>query len=346
MRFHSFFLSPRLLLGGSTLFSLGIASLVGFLWFGSTALIQPSRRPLEASHEAVLDQPREFGLALEEHTVLATGNAELQTILVSPAASPGKATKTRRMISRLQSKGIVSRGEPRGTIVLLHGRGGLKENMLWIAQRFVAAEFRCIVYDARAHGQSEGRFCSFGKHEVKDLETILCSYRDLLSARGEAIGPVGAFGNSLGAAVVLQSLDQFSPETPPIQAAVAVAPFASLPEVAVMAGKKKIHPHLPRSIIHASMRLGGWRAGFDPFSISPLESSTRSTTPLFLAHGRLDGVIPIHHSHQIRENSTAEPLFWHEIPDGYHSNVLAKGGDDLYEKMVLFYLEFLESGRI
>ncbi|MGD1979826.1 MAG: alpha/beta fold hydrolase [Akkermansiaceae bacterium] len=328
---------------GSLLFLLAGTLVVtgGILWFGSSFLIQPQRRPLEARHYELLEGPEEFGLSLESHTVVTSDGTRLDTLLATRSLTPGKATRTRGMTERLRNQGFISHSTPRGTLVLLHGRGGIKENLLYVAQRFVAADFRCIVYDARAHGKSTGAYCTFGKREVQDLEAVLSYYRNRLGERDERIGPVGAFGNSLGAAVVLQSLENFSSDSPRIEAAVAVAPFASLPEIVVNAGQKKIHRHLPPELIHASMHLGGWRAGFRPFSISPLASTARSRTPLFLTHGRLDGVIPIQHSHQIRDASQASPLVWREVPDGYHSNVLATGGDDLYEEMLLFYLENL-----
>ncbi len=261
--------------------------------------------------------------------------SQLDRFLLEPQHEPGTWTQG------FAPPVIALPPPPHGTIVLLHGRGGIKENMLWVAQRFVAADFRCIVYDARAHGQSEGRHCTFGKMEVGDLAAVLFHYETLLGNRGENLGPVGAFGNSLGAAVALQSMDSPWEDAPEVKAVVAVAPFASLSPIIVSAARKKIHRYLPKPLILASMRVGGWRAQFDPISISPISSAKKSVTPLFLAHGRLDGVIPVDHSHRIRKQAQASPLIWKEVETGCHGNVLGEGGDDLYEQMIHFLLEHL-----
>ena len=49
------------------------------------------------------------------------------------------------MEKRLAVSGIADHPNPRGTIILLHGRGGRTEDLISVVQRFVAANYRCIV---------------------------------------------------------------------------------------------------------------------------------------------------------------------------------------------------------
>lgn len=314
------------------------ATVVG-IWLGARHLIVPHRRPLEERHYAVYATPSDFGLELEFADVETTDGHALKTILATRAPAMGPAERTRRMDERLRAKGIKRTGNPRGTIILLHGRGGLKENMLTVAQRFVAADFRCITFDARAHGESGGTFCTFGKKEIDDLSRVLDFYETHLSNNGESLGPVCAFGNSLGATIALLALNREKR----IVAAAAAAPFADLTEVVTLSGRKMVHPKLPQWLMDASMRVGGWRADFDPFAISPLPEVALSTTPLLLAHGTLDTVIPIDHSHRIRDTSISTPLIWKEIPTAYHYNILAEGGDELYQQMLEFFVSSVRS---
>lgn len=313
---------------------LSICAATGAIWFGSSHLINPQRRALEDRHYAVYATPSDYGLELKFVDVETSDGIILKTILATRAEEIGVAERTRRMEERLRAKGIARSDTPPGTVVFLHGRGGLKENMLTVAQRFVAADFRCITYDARSHGESGGRFCTFGEKEIGDLSRVLDFYEKKLAENGESLGPVCAFGNSLGGAVAIQSLER----EPRIVAAVAAAPFADLTEVVVHSGRKMIHPNLPRWFMGASMHLAGWRAGFDPFSISPLHSAANSEKPLLLAHGTLDEVIPIDHSHRLRDAAKCTPLVWKEIPTAYHYNILAEGGDELYQQMIEFCL--------
>tara|TARA_R110000850_G_scaffold264496_3_gene393598 strand:+ start:3730 stop:4713 length:984 start_codon:yes stop_codon:yes gene_type:complete len=310
------------------------AAAVLLICFGSTWFITPKRRALESRHHELLANPADFGLRIEALSVTMKDGVVLETILATRAPNPGRAEKTRRMSSRLERGGITPSPAPRGTIILLHGRGGRKEDMLSIAQRFVAADYRCIVYDARAHGKSQGRFCTFGVHEVIDLTSVLDYYSQHFETEGSTLGPVGAFGNSLGASIVLQSLTSESR----IIAAVAVAPFAELPDIVVSSGRRKIHPQIPAWVIHSAMKLGGLRAGFDPFSIAPIQHTAQSATPIFLTHGTLDEVIPIDHSRRLAKATSASTMTWREIHSGYHYNILAEGGDDLYEEMIHFFL--------
>jgi len=314
---------------------LGLVAAVSVVWFGSDRLIRPERRALEPRHHELLASPAEFGLDLEPIPVELPDGVTLETVLATRAASPGRAERTRRMEARLATAGIHPRPSPRGTVVLLHGRDGRKEDMLWVAQRFVAADYRCLVYDARAHGSSGGRYCTFGDKEVADLSTVLDHHEERLRRAGQALGPVCAFGNSLGGAVVLQALTSERR----IVAAVAVAPFADLPEIVHRSGRQMVHSHIPGWILDASIRIGGLRAGFDPREVSPIERVAHSETPLFLVHGGRDEVIPPGHTRRLLEASAAGTKIRREIPGGHHHDVLAEGGDDLYQEMIEFCID-------
>lgn len=328
------------LMSGLILFVLlGFALFLVATWIGSNRFIIPKRRALEPRHHELLSNPAEFGLTLEPFDVQTGDGFALRGFIATRALNPGRAIRTREMRKRIDSRNVPVLKSTRGTIFLLHGRGGRKEDMLSIAQRFVAADFRCVVYDARAHGKSEGRYCTFGAKEVGDLQSAIDQVSAHLMKRGESSGPVALFGNSLGAAVSLQSL---ALETKPF-AVVATAPFADLEEIVIRSGRRMIHPKLPDWITRSSMKAGGWRAGFDPFQVSPENIVANSTTPLFVIHGSLDGVIPVEHGQRIFDKSATLKKIWREVPDAYHGDVLMTGGDDLYEEMVLFYLGHLST---
>lgn len=310
-----------------------LASAVG-VWIGAETMVRPKRRPLEPRHLDVVQNPREYGLSLERFETVARDGVRLQCLLASRHPDPGLAERTRRMIDRLESSGLKSSPRPRGTVVFLHGRGGLKENMLTIAQRFVAADFRCVVYDARAHGESEGTFSTFGHHEKNDLSQVLDQVEKLLRSRNETTGPVYAFGLSLGASVLLQSIG----EEPRILAGIAVAPFADLREQILFTGRRQVSSRLPSWVPLAITSLGSRRAGFRSGDISPVLSAATINCPVFVIHGTKDGVIPIDHSKRIFRALSHPGKQWREIPEGYHRNVLAEGGDDLYQEMIEFCL--------
>lgn len=313
-----------------------VAVLLAFLWVGSGWFIVPKRRPLEPRHNEVLKRPSDFGMELEEVDIVLADGVSLHSYIATRSQAPGVAEKTREMSRRLHARGIEIGEESRGTVYLLHGRGGRKEDLLWVAKRLVAANLRCVVYDARAHGKSGGQFCTFGKKEIEDFVSVIDFHEDLFAQRGETSGPVFAFGNSLGASVVLQSL----PVEKRISAAVAVAPFADLTEIVIRSAKYKIHEKVPLPLVYGAIQLGGMRAGFEPFAVSPINQVKDSQVPLLLVHGTEDKLIPIEHSRRLLDRTPQGFATLREIPDAFHYNVLAEGGDNLYEEIILFYLNF------
>ena len=64
---------------------------------------------------------------------------------------------------------VQASGPVRGTIVLLHGHGSCKEAELGLARLFSDHGYQCLLYDARAHGESGGLYCTFGFYERRDF---------------------------------------------------------------------------------------------------------------------------------------------------------------------------------
>lgn len=304
------------------------------IWLAADWMVRPDRRALEDRHRELLEHPAEFGLTLEKFATRTAEGFSLEGYLATRAETMGKAERTRRMLARLERAGLTPSSGIRGTVVLLHGRSGLKENMLTIAQRFVAADFRCVVYDARAHGESGGKFTTFGEKEQDDLSRVIDQVGAMLGERGESLGPLAAFGLSQGASVLLQAM----PEEKGIDCAIAVAPFADLGEQVQNTARNQVWAGLPAWVPSFVAWTGGVRASFDPGDICPLRDCPRVNRPVFLAHGTRDGVIPIEHSRRLHEALPHPANVWREVPDGYHRNVLAEGGDDLYQEMVEFLL--------
>src|SRR3954470_5550666 len=107
----------------------------------------------------------------------------------------------------------------RGTIVYLHGSADNRQSAAGVVSRFLPRGFRVIAYDGRAHGNSDGAFCTYGYYEKDDLHRVI----DTLPA-----GPVVLIGTSLGAAVALQE----AAGDPRVTAIVAAETFSDLRTVA------------------------------------------------------------------------------------------------------------------
>ncbi len=92
---------------------------------------------------------------------------------------------------------VVEPPRPRGTVALFHGLRSRRENTLDRTLFLTAAGYRCVAFDHRAHGQSDGRRTSFGFHESRDVAAVLRLVRSRWPNQ-----PYAALGMSMGAAAL------------------------------------------------------------------------------------------------------------------------------------------------
>ncbi|MFA5135587.1 MAG: alpha/beta hydrolase [Patescibacteria group bacterium] len=110
------------------------------------------------------------------------------------------------------------------TIILLHGYGRSKEQMLPQASMLRRAGFSILMFDFRASGESEGKYITFGGKEQRDLEAAVYY---LNSRKDVEISRVGLLGFSMGGAVGIMK----SGDLPAIKAIVISSTYARFKSV-------------------------------------------------------------------------------------------------------------------
>jgi uncharacterized protein len=195
-------------------------------------------------------------------------------------------------------------GQRRGTVIYLHGSADNRASGVHVAERFLQRGFDALLYDSRAHGESEGNACTYGYYERKDLSHAI----DLVQAR-----PIVVLGVSLGGAVALQA----AAEDTRIAAVIAVASFSDLRTVV----RERAPFVASKADIEAAFRLAEEQAHFKVEEVSPLKSAGRIRSPVLLVHGSADSETPPAHSQRLFEALRCEKRLL-LVPGAGHNDAL------------------------
>jgi alpha-beta hydrolase superfamily lysophospholipase len=207
----------------------------------------------------------------------------------------GSPSTAHRDVSFVTADGLTLEGwlfEPQGSsqglVVFLHGKDANRGHFAGDAKRFTARGYTVLAYDQRAHGRSEGQWCTFGHREVPDLQLAIDRF-----AQGR---PVYVIGESMGAAVALEAAAQDAR----IAGVVAGAAFSDLRTV--------VNEHRPAVMSTEQLALAvaeaERRADFHVDDINPARDASHIAVPTLLLHGSEDPYIPLQHAYRIRQNLT------------------------------------------
>jgi pimeloyl-ACP methyl ester carboxylesterase len=224
---------------------------------------------------------------------------------------------------------LIPAGErARGTVIFLHGVSENRIVGLPIARRLHAVGFNVFLYDCRSHGESGGSVCTYGFYEKLDVSTII-NY--LESRQDLTLGRIGLMGSSMGAAVAIQvaALDAR------VAAVVAESGFASLRKVYDEYQKRmiKIPWHYLRNLV---IRRSEQIAHFKASLVSPVEAVKQVHVPLFVMHGTADNKIPSSASELVFRNAHEPKELW-LIPGARHNDMVEKGGEEYFTRIVDFF---------
>jgi pimeloyl-ACP methyl ester carboxylesterase len=197
----------------------------------------------------------------------------------------------------------------RPLVVYLHGIADNRASGLWIAERLLALGHPVLVYDSRAHGLSDGPFCTFGVREAVDLRRLL----DAVAAPRAIL-----LGVSLGGAVALQA----AADDPRVRAVVAVSTFADLHGIV----QERAPRPLRGGFADRAVRRAGEIAGFDPDLASPLRAAARIAVPVLLVHGADDRDTSPVHSQRLRAALRGDAHHLLLVPGAGHGDALSGPG--------------------
>ena len=297
----SFFVALLILV---LLFSLNAAVVI--LTVGPLILLQPERRRREwYARFTTLLEPRDAGLPQEDITLTTPDGTAMSCWLV---AQPKHRSK--------------------GTILYLHGVGDCKTGGVALTRLLFHNGYSVFLYDSRAHGESGGKYCTYGYYEKHDVSTVI-DY--LLKKKSIRAGKIGIFGTSMGAAVAIQA----AARDKRIAAVVSEACFTDLRTISVDYQRRiiKLPWHFLRDV---AMSRSQKAAKFKARDVSPLKEVQHIRTPMLFVHGAQDTLIKHEYSQMLFEVAN-QPKQFLSIQGANHNDVWDVGGKK-YEKTLLTFL--------
>ena len=179
---------------------------------------------------------------------------------------------------------------------------------------FQSEGFNILLIDQRRHGNSQGKYTTYGYYEKYDVAAWV---RWLLHNYGTDCS-IGLHGQSLGGATVLEYLSIAHSN---IKFVIADCPFSDLTQLlhhqARTIYKLPAYPLLP--IINKILKR---KAGFTMEQVSPLQAVEHCHLPVLFIHGTKDNYVPTYMSEQLYKRK-AGPRSLLLVDGAIHGNAYA-----------------------
>ena len=211
-------------------------------------------------------------------------------------------------------------------VILLHGVADTRRGVCMQARMLLNHGYAVLAPDSRAHGVSDGRMVTYGVLEADDVRRWARWLKD-----DQYFGALYGLGESLGAAILLQSLGRPAP----FQAAVAECPFATFEQVALYRMSQVSHLSEPVAwpFVRTAFAYTQLRYGVDLDRASPALAMPSLDAPVLLIHGLADTNIPPAQSRELHILNPVATTLW-EVPGAQHVSAMEAAPDEFESRVV------------
>ncbi len=217
------------------------------------------------------------------------------------------------------------------TVVFLHGVKKNRTDVLRATLVLRRAGFNVLIFDGRAHGDSGGRYVTYGFYERRDVESAI---EWLVTEKKIDKNRVGLAGESMGAAIALQ----VAAHNPWLRGVWADSPFASLRRITEEFVKRATG--LPVAVLNpvlwTAIHVANYRGKFDVHSVDPLALAKQIKCPVYLVHGTADQIIAAEHSRSIHEALCGEKELWF-VEGARHARSVRHVRNEYSERLTSFF---------
>ena len=214
-------------------------------------------------------------------------------------------------------------------VILLHGHGSTRLQMVARAKLFHAHGYAVLLYDARGHGQSDGTLTSAGWYETRDLLGALAFLRT------QGFRSFGLLGASQGGATVALAADRLAD----VRWAVLESTYPTLRHALDYRFRRIFH--LPLSFAGALfVPFAERRLGLDLAAIAPVRTIAQLRCPVLIVSGDRDESTPVSDTQLLFAAAPAPKTLW-LVPGAGHRDLYGAAPAE-YERRLLAFLAAVE----
>jgi len=197
------------------------------------------------------------------------------------------------------------------TVIISHGYKGDGETMANYAYMFNQMGYNVLLPDDRGHGNSAGKYISFGWQDRRDYLDWIDKLLQVNGSRTDIV----LFGVSMGGATVSMMSGEQLPQQ--VKAIIADCGYTSVEEELAYLLKRQFHlPKYP--FVPIVSFINRHRMGYYLSDVSSVEQLRHNHLPIFFIHGEEDVYVP---SWMLKKNyqATNSPKQMWQVPNATHA---------------------------
>ncbi len=213
------------------------------------------------------------------------------------------------------------------SIILVHGIGGCKEHFSKLATDLANKGYASWLFDNRAHGESGGKYTTYGFFEKYDVSRIIDAIE-----KEDPKSKIGIWGNSLGGAIAIQAIENDKR----IDFGIIESTFTDLNQIVQDYQRRYTYGFGFNWVCDQTLEKAGEIAGFNPNHVKPIESVKNINCPVLIAHGNEDANIRYEYGRELFNNLKAKDKVFITVEKANHYNMFNVGGEDYKNKLFTF----------
>lgn len=303
------------------------------VWWCASEIAEPPRRSVSEASRAFFDGTANAGFKVEEFE----STDGMPFLICTPEVTKTFSKKAGIIRGQLADKGLTLQpsGKIIGTMLILHGRSGMKEDYLAVAERFCAVGFRCVIPDLPGHGANERRFTTYG---VLEAPMILKCFNEAAVKFGFAEQPCVILGQSMGGA---EAVHVAARDDSRFASMVVVSSFDKLETVVRSQTDAMLGSVLGPMVSGSVDQVFRWKTGVRISQINSMAKAQNVRIPTLVIHGDADTMVPTASGKKLYLSFKDDvKKQWLIVPDAGHNNILVTDFP-LYATMAEWFLASL-----